>query len=365
MTKLSLESMAASMSRAQRNTTGYFTGYIQKRQPVGRFELRQASLNLNYLAESIRKRSNKQHFHHAANTVYKDLECRGQVRPATEEFNLAGNYHPEDMRYAESLFSFQTVPFYGSALLKREEAEKKMLQPQEPGDSHTQRSRIPLQQAESRSKYRCEISATEAYGYRGRDPGFYYLSPWEFSQHWRKEALKTPDFYYAIDEDSKTEWTPAGREEVTRRKRDGGNDDDGAYKPGVHFGVVEPAESSHWKPFPATPETSTLRNYWVLVRRERPLVVEPKSTPLLRKGQQHQERGRLLNVYFRPWVLQESQASAHVPHIANLDFKISDVLNQSHGRRRMRCKTTVHALSLIHISEPTRPERIGVAGVGV
>ena len=44
----------------RRNTTGYYTGYIQKRQPVGRFELRQAASKLNFLQDTIKHRSNQQ-----------------------------------------------------------------------------------------------------------------------------------------------------------------------------------------------------------------------------------------------------------------------------------------------------------------
>ena len=39
--KHTLKKMIACAQRAQRNTTGYYTGYIQKRQPVGKLELRQ------------------------------------------------------------------------------------------------------------------------------------------------------------------------------------------------------------------------------------------------------------------------------------------------------------------------------------
>ena len=38
--------MTVAAQRAQRSMTGYYTGYIQKRQPVGKFELKQAALNL-------------------------------------------------------------------------------------------------------------------------------------------------------------------------------------------------------------------------------------------------------------------------------------------------------------------------------
>ena len=35
--------MTAIAYRAQRNTTGYYTGYMQKRQPVGAFEFKNES----------------------------------------------------------------------------------------------------------------------------------------------------------------------------------------------------------------------------------------------------------------------------------------------------------------------------------
>ena len=41
--------------RAQRNTTGYCTGYMQKRQPVGAFELKQSTTNLKFLEEKTLK----------------------------------------------------------------------------------------------------------------------------------------------------------------------------------------------------------------------------------------------------------------------------------------------------------------------
>ena len=81
--------MIACSQRAQRNATGYFTGYIQKRQPVGKFELAQAAQNLQYLSKSISGRSNKEQFHRLANRMLGDLEFRGQARTATEEFNIS------------------------------------------------------------------------------------------------------------------------------------------------------------------------------------------------------------------------------------------------------------------------------------
>ena len=93
--------LTAIAQRAQRSTTGYYTGYIQKRQPVGAFELKQATLNLQFLQGKLSGRSNAQQYHHMANRMLGDLEFRGHVRPVTEELNLAGHWNPTDVKSAE------------------------------------------------------------------------------------------------------------------------------------------------------------------------------------------------------------------------------------------------------------------------
>ena len=113
--------MVRAAQRAQRNTTGYYTGYIQKRQPVGKFELRQAAQNLRYLAKSIQDKSNRSQYHQMANRMLGDVEFRGHARPATEEFNLAANHDDSDVTRAEFLRSFVTHTFCGGDLLRREE----------------------------------------------------------------------------------------------------------------------------------------------------------------------------------------------------------------------------------------------------
>ena len=59
--------------RAQRNTTGYYTGYIQKRQPVGAFELHQATKNLKHLEKKLQGKSNAAQYHNIANRMLGDL----------------------------------------------------------------------------------------------------------------------------------------------------------------------------------------------------------------------------------------------------------------------------------------------------
>ena len=77
--KNTLSKMIACAQRAMRNTTGYYSGYICKRQPIGTFELKQAALNLRHLAHKISEKSNPQQYHHVANRMLGDLECRGRI----------------------------------------------------------------------------------------------------------------------------------------------------------------------------------------------------------------------------------------------------------------------------------------------
>jgi hypothetical protein len=165
-----LRRMISSAQRAQRNTTGYYCGYIQKRQPIGKFELKQAALNLQFLKNSISHRSNAQQYHHAANRMLGDLEYRGHVRPATEEFNLASNYCETDVTNAEFIRTFQTADFYGGNLIRRATKTKK---PEE--ETQDVRScRIPCTFPTARQKAHVNMSFEDTYGYRGPDPRVFY-----------------------------------------------------------------------------------------------------------------------------------------------------------------------------------------------
>ena len=46
-----IKAMVACAQKAQRNTTGHFTGYIHKRQPVGKLEKAQAAHNLHFFSK--------------------------------------------------------------------------------------------------------------------------------------------------------------------------------------------------------------------------------------------------------------------------------------------------------------------------
>ena len=65
--------MTAIAYRAQRNTTGYYTGYMHKRQQVRAFELKQATMNHTFLEEKLQSKSNAAQYHNMANRLLGDL----------------------------------------------------------------------------------------------------------------------------------------------------------------------------------------------------------------------------------------------------------------------------------------------------
>ena len=317
--------------RAARSATGYYTGYIQKRQPVGKFELKQAALNMQYLAKTIENRSNMQQYHHFANRMLGDLEYRGAVRPATEEFNLAGNSHEQDVCEAEFYRTFQTVVFPGARFLRRverEEGSRAM-------DGGTV-SRIPTSLRAGPDAMLLP-PVEDLYGFRGPSPAVYYLSPWEFQKWWVADRLLPPSAYGAGV--PRTEWTEAGIRLWQAGQR-------GNFRPGADYVAKAAAADSDHVYFPDDVETQELRHRWMLVRRQRPAVPAPQGTPLPKAKLPADERCRLLNTYLRPWVLQRQHASAHVPHAADLSLLVSESLTPPPPvLRRLRCKTDLRTRS--------------------
>ena len=62
--KNTLRKMIACAQRVMRNSTGYYSGYICKRQPIGAFELKPAALILRHLAHKVSEMWNPQQYHH-------------------------------------------------------------------------------------------------------------------------------------------------------------------------------------------------------------------------------------------------------------------------------------------------------------
>ena len=98
---------------------GYFCGYTCKRQVVGKYELDKAAASMHLLSEVLKKDGARKQLAKVTNRMLSDLQCRGMLRTATEEVNLAANSHEHDEMNAEFLRTFQAQSFFGRRLLER------------------------------------------------------------------------------------------------------------------------------------------------------------------------------------------------------------------------------------------------------
>jgi hypothetical protein len=95
----------------------------------------------------------------------------------------------------------------------------------------------------------------------------------------------------------------------------------GALWPGLHYEVNDQVLSKQldYIAFPQTEATSRYRNFWIMRRRQRPVVPCPEHTPLPKRGMKPEEKARILSTYLRPWSLLHEHASAAVPHLRDLN----------------------------------------------
>ena len=68
---------------------------------MGKYELDQGANSMNLLSESLKKDSSSRQLARVTNKMLTDLQCRGMLRPATEETNLAANSVAHDEMNAE------------------------------------------------------------------------------------------------------------------------------------------------------------------------------------------------------------------------------------------------------------------------
>ena len=112
--------------RAMSQMSGYFGGYISKKQKVGQFELKRSIDALPLLKEKLQRRPLKAsaQLAHVCNRFFGVLESKGILRTATEEFLLASRYRPDDELNAEFIRTFNHQRFTGMAYLQRYEQFK-------------------------------------------------------------------------------------------------------------------------------------------------------------------------------------------------------------------------------------------------
>ena len=117
---------------------------------------------------------------------------RGMLRPATEEMNLAANSVSHDVMNAEFIRTFQTQSFQGLRYLERLEWELKIEWEPKQDDTKTTWMHLPACRKLAINSSCAAIPHVAAYGFRGRHPSVYYLSPWEFCMYIRVVKLWPP-----------------------------------------------------------------------------------------------------------------------------------------------------------------------------
>ena len=291
------KSMLIAASRAAKQLVGYFCGYTTKRQVVGKYELDQAANSMHLLSETLKKDCGIRQLARVTNRMLTDLQCRGMLRPATEEMNLAANSVSHDEKNAEFLRTFMTQIFEGRRYLERLEWELTQSAQQ------ITWMHLPACRKLSIHSSCALIPHAAAYGFRGRHPSVYYLSPWEFCMFVKIVKLWPPE-HPANKEATLTQWTDEGLTYYEAHKAD---DPPAELTPGLHWTVIEPEDNVRRKDYITYPSYGSLfesfRHEWVMVFQSRPFVPQPSGAPLPDKRHTVEERARLLSVYLRPWTL--------------------------------------------------------------
>ena len=113
-------SLCIIVQRAMKSITGYFGGYISKRQKMGQSELRAAVKALPLMKEKLRRKNFKRssaQLAHVVNRMFTTLESKGILRTAPEEFMLTSLYKPHDPLAAEFFRSSRHEFFFGKQYL--------------------------------------------------------------------------------------------------------------------------------------------------------------------------------------------------------------------------------------------------------
>ena len=232
------------------------------------------------------------------------------------------------------------------------------------------------------------------YGHRpnkDQDHRVWYLSPYEFNAEWEVVLLNYPqslrghtsDIYHAS-------LTDAGMQLLA--------DSTSRYpklEAGKHY-VVKEGHHEDWIAYPASSATESFRHTYIIKKRRRPAAPMFVGSPVPLKGCDADRSAMLTMVYFRPWTLQpDYEEDRYVPYAGRLrpedkswrdefeEWLCGGVLSEESVRYinnfmsvyRVRPRDVSDdvvsdedfsdeelvltekdlALSLIHISEPTRP----------
>ena len=167
-----------------KQVSGYFGGYISKKQKLGQYECKKSISALPLLRAKLvdRKVTHASHqLSHVVNRMFTTLESKGILRMATEEFMLAANFHRWDSLSSEFIRSCREANFYGRAFLERVEA---IASHQE---DLTLTTILP-----GNKKSMVALDIVSLYGFRPPLPCIWYCSAFGFCQWFFIHRLRPP-----------------------------------------------------------------------------------------------------------------------------------------------------------------------------
>ena len=300
--------IAQKAQRSQTLTNGYFSGYMVKAQPIGKYELKKCVDKMHMLRERIANRSPKDQAVAVTRRMLTDLEMKGVLREAQTSTNLCVNLRPGDTLFQECIRTFRTVSFPGGAFMQR-------LQVELDGVGGNLSLRVPPTRRPGLIARSGCAPKVDAYGFRGKDPRVRWLSPYEFDMYWGTEAVLPP---CRDDGRGLSEWCEKGEDFYEARKHD--------YPPvrlipGEHYCVKDFTGDDDIIAYPkgeGFEALKTFRHRWVMKRHNRPMVPTFVRSRLPRPGMPSEESAKLCSVYLRPWTLNKHDADYYVPHLLQL-----------------------------------------------
>jgi len=185
--KVSVASVACKAQRAQALTSGYFSGYIVKAQPIGRYELKKCVDKMHMLRERIGHCGPRDQAVAVARRMLTDLEMKGVLREAQASFNLCANLRPDDVLFQECIRTFMTVSLPGCAFMQRLHLELD-------GVGGDLSLKVPPTKRPGLIARNGSAPIVDVYGFRGMDPRIHLLSPFEFMMHWGVEPVLPPNY---------------------------------------------------------------------------------------------------------------------------------------------------------------------------
>ena len=287
--------------RTQSLTTGYFGGYIGKRQPAGALETKKCVDKLYTLRAKYQGRGKAGQLRAASGRLITDLEMNSTYRGAVEIFNLCRNLKQSDVLSAECIRTFGTETLDGGPWMYQLESQ----------------TYIPPTKKPSVRTNRSRANARDIYAFRPLTTPWKLLSAYEFFMFWKSEPVMTPNFYENLDGQPRSVWTEAGKILANSQEYKEGKI---VAKPLIHYTVLECTDEDAYFTFPEEPKNiyETFRHCWILVRKPRPQVVVIENLKMPSASRTATYNAQYGSLFFRPWTLLEGVP--RVPHLRELSM---------------------------------------------